>query len=405
MSGTAPDREKPRQILFVQAADAAFYPPIIHAAGLMAETGWRVCVLSAPIAGTKLEFPRSPGIELRRTPARPSHVMTRAAYATYMAAAVRFAGVRRPDIVYASDPLGAGPGLLAARLAGARLVYHEHDTPNPGALHPFAARLRRMAACRAAAVVFPNEMRARIARAELGVPDDRLHVVWNMPRRAELPPWEEGPDEPLLLYYHGNVSPVLLPEPVIEAVRQFGGRARLLIAGYEAPGASGYIKHLLRYGQPGPDSPIHYLGPFPRGDLLGVAARAHVGITVLAGDADNFNIRYLAGASNKPFDYMAAGLALLVSDLPDWRSMLVAPGYARSCDPADPASIKAALSWFIDHPEARRAMGMRGRARIAADWNYDTAFPAVIASALQAPAISGNRPARTAGGTLADRIG
>ena len=77
---------------------------------------------------------------------------------------------------------------------------------------------------------------------------------------------------------------------------------------------------------------------------------------------------------------MAAGLALLVSDLPDWRAMFVAPGYALPCNPTDPASIKAALGWFIDHPEARRDMGMRGRAKIAVEWNYDTAFRGVIGS-------------------------
>ena len=72
---------------------------------------------------------------------------------------------------------------------------------------------------------------------------------------------------------------------------------------------------------------------------------------------DDLNIRHLTGASNKAFDYMAAGLALLVSDLPDWHAMFVAPGYALACDPADPASLKAALGWLLDHPEARRRHG------------------------------------------------
>lgn len=54
---TVKDRVRHRLVLFVQAAEAAAYPPIIHAAGLMAEAGWRVCVLSAPIAGMDLEFP------------------------------------------------------------------------------------------------------------------------------------------------------------------------------------------------------------------------------------------------------------------------------------------------------------------------------------------------------------
>ncbi len=394
-----------RRVLFVQAADAAAYPPIIHAACLMAEAGWLVSVLSAPICGSGLAFPRHPGIELRLTATRPSHVMTRAAYAAYASAAARLAVGLRPDLVYASDPLGAGPGLLAARLAGAALVYHEHDTPKPGALHPFLARLRRAAARRAAAVIFPNEARARIGRDELGISQSRLHVVWNMPRRCELPVLENKPDDPLLLYYHGNVSPVLLPETVVGAVRQLGGRARLLIAGYEAPGAAGYIEHLLRRGRPEPDSPVRYLGPIPRSDLLGVAARAHVGLAVIPRDTDDLNLRHLTGASNKVFDYMAAGLALLVSDLPDWRAMLVDPGYALPCDPADPASIKAALGWLIDHPEARGEMGARGRAKIVADWNYDTAFRRVIGLIVDRPEKRGKGVTSIDAGTLNQGVG
>lgn len=380
-----PNAGKPRHVLFVQAADAASYPPIIHAANLMAEAGWRVCVLSSPIAGSGLGFRGQPGIDLRLTSPRPSHAMTKRAYAVYAATAARLAVERRPEIIYASDPLGAGSGLLAARLSGALLVYHEHDTPAPGTLHRWLARLRRTAARRATAVILPNEARARIVRDELGIADDRLRVVWNMPRRSELPALEARPDEPLILYYHGNISPVLLPETIAEAVRQSGGRARLLIAGYEAPGAPGYIRRLLRLCQPGPDPPVQYLGPIPRHDLLAAAARAHVGLAVVRGETGDLNIRHLAGASNKPFDYMAAGLALLVSDLSDWRSLYVAPGYALSCNPIDLASVRVALGWFIDHPEARKDMGARGRTRIAIEWNYDTAFRRAIGSVIFDP--------------------
>jgi spore maturation protein CgeB len=91
------------------------------------------------------------------------------------------------------------------------------------------------------------------------------------------------------------------------------------------------------------------------------------------------NMRNMTGASNKPFDYMAAGLALLVSNLPDWREMFMVPGLARACDPADPDSIDTTLRWFLDHPEKRRTMAELGRSKIEAEWNYDTAFAPVMA--------------------------
>ena len=106
--------------------------------------------------------------------------------------------------------------MLAARLAGSRLVYHEHDSPGPGALRPSIARLRAMAARSAALVVFPNEQRARMAQAELGFAPDRLRIVWNLPRRAELPLLRSIPEPPLIVYYHGNISPDPLPETVVD---------------------------------------------------------------------------------------------------------------------------------------------------------------------------------------------
>jgi len=86
----------------------------------------------------------------------------------------------------------------------------------------------------------------------------------------------------------------------------------------------------------------------------------------------------MTGASNKAFDYMAAGLPLLVSDLDDWCQMFVHPGYARVCDPTDPNSIAAALLWFVDHPRERREMAQRARAKIEIEWNYDRIFAPVM---------------------------
>jgi glycosyltransferase involved in cell wall biosynthesis len=204
-----------------------------------------------------------------------------------------------------------------------------------------------------------------------------------MPRRAELPPLDTKPEAPLVLYYHGGISPDLLPTAVVEAVLRLRGRACLRIVGYEAPGAAGYVQRLIEAGGASNSmGVVDYAGQIPRADLVATAAQAHVGLALIpiTCRGSDLNIRHLTGASNKVFDYMAAGLALLVSDRPDWRDMFVGPGYARACDPTDPASIAAALAWFLDHPAERRAMGASGRAKIAAEWNYDSAFEPVMSA-------------------------
>jgi glycosyltransferase involved in cell wall biosynthesis len=90
------------------------------------------------------------------------------------------------------------------------------------------------------------------------------------------------------------------------------------------------------------------------------------------------NLKYMLGASNKVFDYMASGLAVLVPELPDWIGCFVDPGYGRSCNPADSRSLAAQLQWFAANPDRRRDMGTKARMKIEADWNYEKAFAPVL---------------------------
>jgi len=86
----------------------------------------------------------------------------------------------------------------------------------------------------------------------------------------------------------------------------------------------------------------------------------------------------MTGASNKPFDYMACGNALLVSDQPDWTKMFVAPGYGLACDPEDSESIASALRTLLEQPIKRTAMGQLGRERIINDWSYEKQFAPLL---------------------------
>ena len=347
---------------------------------LMAEAGWEVTFLSAPIDGDELALNPHPRIKIHAVRTRPSHVMGKVDYTMYAAAAAQLALRLRPNVVYASDPLGAGPGFLAARLAGATLVYHEHDSPSAGALHPILARMRTAAARAAQLIVFPNEERAHFAQRELRFCGNKLHIVWNVPRRAELVASAATAAPPLIIYYHGSITPERLPETVALAVRRMAGRVRLRIAGYEAPSARGYIRHLVGSGTcASAGAPVEYLGMIPlRTDLLAEAARAHVGLSLMPFNSDDLNINHMAGASNKPFDYMAAGLALLVSDLPDWTRMFVEPGFARAADPTSADSLFAALGWFVNHARERQEMAARGQAMIESTWNYETVFAPLL---------------------------
>ena len=369
-----PERET--RVLFVQATEAGGYPPILHAASLFASAGAKVAILNAPVAGYELTVPTVLGVSVRNIVTRPSHLMPKLVYLRYVGAAAGLAATFRPNVVYASDPLGAGPGLLAARLANARLVYHEHDTPRPGSLDARIARLRKAAARKASFVIFPNAERAQLAQSELGFRDDQSRIVWNVPLRTELPELRSAHSSEITVLYHGSITPERLPESVIAAIAETGTRLRLI--GYEVQGAKGYVARLLEIGKRFGQNVVEYLGQISRDRLLLEAARADVGLALLPLNPEDVNLRYMLGASNKVFDYMASGLALLVPELPDWIECFVHPGYGRSCNPSDTRSLVAQLAWLTANPAARQSMGVKARAKIETDWNYEKAFAPVL---------------------------
>jgi glycosyltransferase involved in cell wall biosynthesis len=379
-----------RRVLFVQITEAGGYPPIINASRVMALAGWEVMILNAPIAGHNLRVPPHPRISMQSISERSSHVLRPRDLLRYVGAAARAATTFRPDVVYASDPFAAGPALIAAKLAGATLVYHEHDTPNPGSLNPRIASLRVRAARKATLVVFPNAARAKIAQQELGFRDDQMRIVWNVPRRDEVPDREVATCLPLELHYHGNISPQLLPESAIDALQICTRPWRLRVIGYESPGSSGYALRLVERGGQWGGPRVVYSGQVSRDRLLAEATQASVGLALLPTCAGDVNLTHIIGASNKVFDYMAAGLALLVPNLPDW-IQFVESGLGRACNPADVHSISAQLDWFAEHPEECRAMGETGRRKIEQEWNYEQAFQPVLLVLDEA-----TRPARIA---------
>lgn len=368
-----------RRVLFLQATEPGAYPPLINAASLMADDGWDVTFLSAPVKSLDLSVPPHPRITVRTIRTRPSHVMKPAAYAGYVTAAVAHAVRLLPKVVYASDPLGALPGLLAARTTGATLLYHEHDTPAAATLQPVIRIARQLAARAAHFVIFPNAERAYLAQTQLRFAPERLRVVWNLPRLRELPPLVDNCEPGLVLYYHGSITPDRIPDSLVRTLPRFMGAVRLRIAGYEAPSACGYLRHMLEIGRgPGGAALVHFEGLLQRDEALRQACSAHVGLALMPKTSSDINMCHMVGASNKAFDYMAARLAVLVADLPEWRRVFVESGYARPCDTESTDSIEFALRWFLENAEQRKSMATSARRRIEEDWNYDSMFAPVL---------------------------
>jgi glycosyltransferase involved in cell wall biosynthesis len=370
------------RILYIQYTNPAAYPPLEHSSRFLAAMGWRVVFLGVRIPQTdRIELAPNPRIAVHHLGSIGTGWRQRLHYVTYAAWVLVWTLLWRPRLIYASDPLVCPIVLLLSFIPGLAVVYHEHDSPQPptntSVRERLKSRARRALARRAWLRVLPNETRAVHFRSSV-VDREPTLCVWNCPRRDEVgPPRLDQPGGALRVLYHGSIVPSRLPLHLLQALR--GLPVTLEVIGYETQGHFGYVQELLRYARSlGVADRVQVRPAMRRHELMVLSRTADIGLSFMPAIPDDQNLRWMAGASNKPFDYLAAGMAVLVSDLPEWRRMYVDPGYGLACRAEDPHDVASAFRWLVDHPVELRAMGERGRQRIVTDWNYETQFAPVI---------------------------
>lgn len=373
-----------QRIVYFLYTNPAAYPPLERSTRLLADAGWDVLVLGLVRPGTEaLRFPPHPRICERNTFNDTTGWRLRLHYVWFVVWVIGWTLRWRARWVYASDILSCPVALLLSLVPGIHVLYHEHDEPaeRPGLIAFGQRMLRRLTARRADLRVLPNADRADFFERTISDGKPALRV-WNCPSVTEVgPPRTDQPagGEALRVVYSGSVTPERLPIAFLEAMACLRDRVRLRVVGYATIGHPRYIEQLeqvatrLRIA-----SDVEFVGVLPRHRLHEVWDEADVGLALHPVETSNNN-RWMVGASNKPFDYMANGLALLVTDAADWRNAFVASGFGLACKSGDSESLADALRWLAEHPAETRAMGERGRQQIAKQWNYETQFQPVMA--------------------------
>jgi glycosyltransferase involved in cell wall biosynthesis len=186
------------------------------------------------------------------------------------------------------------------------------------------------------------------------------------------------PSKNLSVVYHGVVSKERIPPTVISAIASVPG-ATLTIIGYETVGSVGYADQLVELSRElAIDDRIDFMGPLPRAELLREGLRHDVGLVWVPRRSQYINLATAVGSSQKVFDYLACGLALIVPNTSEWEEFIVAPGYGLSSDFLDVSQLTAALTYLRDDRELTGRLGAAGRKRVLEDWNFETQFAPVF---------------------------
>lgn len=394
------------RILYVQYTNPAAYPNLAQGATQLADAGADVLFLGVDSDAVRaFTLAPHPRIACELFEADPKGWALKWHFVRFTAWIVTRALDYKPDYVYASDIMAAPAGWLLSTLLGVPLIYHEHDRFDPAGASLFmraCLAARRRAGHAAVVNVFPSEGRRAHFCADTGVAPDRCLVVWNCPSarfiRSEPPP---ARPQGLRVLFYGSINPLRVPPSVVQALAKTPDVV-LRVIGFESGDSIGYSGRLRRDADAlGVGDRLELLGPISRhAELFLQADGCDVGHACLPTRSDDANMQTMAGASNKAFEFLARGLPLVVSPLPDWEAMFVAPGYAVTCEVENADSLAAAWQWYLADPARRQSMGERGRQRVQAEWNHERQFTPVRALLMGGATA---RPAPPGRGSAQDR--
>jgi glycosyltransferase involved in cell wall biosynthesis len=98
-----------------------------------------------------------------------------------------------------------------------------------------------------------------------------------------------------------------------------------------------------------------------------VLARARVGLIPLHPIGN-----YVEAYPVKLFEYMAAGLPVIATDVPLWRAVLERHGCGVCVPHGSPRRLGEAIGALLDDDERARGMGERGRAAAVEHYSWET---------------------------------
>lgn len=358
------------------------YPPIVNSTRLLAQAGYAIDILCRNDGQDwRIEYPATATV--RRLPDT-----SRRTWAAYMAFVWRVWRQARPEAaVFVGHDMH---GLLPARLLASRyrrpLIYHCHDFALEHDRLAWGGRLvaafERRWAHTADLVLVPDAERGEIIRKALQLPRAPL-IVANAP--LQVPPPSQRLQQSLEALGHrwqrivlrqGQVGPGHALEATIRSIPFWQSDTwGLAILGGGDPG----FKRVLRQLAAGlrVQSRVAFLPAVPYDEVLQFTVGADLGHGLY--EPAHVNNVYIATASNKLMEYMAAGIPLLTSDRIGLRDLVSRYACGVVADESDPQSIAQAVNQLLADPEQAQQMGANGRRAFSEVFCYEKQFAPVLA--------------------------
>jgi glycosyltransferase involved in cell wall biosynthesis len=296
---------------------------------------------------------------------------------------------RRFDVVWANDYSTLFPAERVARASGAKFVYDSHeiwletvnqffptDAPPLKQLafrtiiwvaRAIGKRVERRLASRTDVIITTNQSHAEVLGKRLGRAD--IGVVLNTPEVSDLRPSEKiqselglAPADRIVLY-QGSMNPGRGLQELVASARHLPEGIRLVMLG------PGMLETSLRKAaqDAGLEGRVFFLDAVPQPELHEWTSSADLGVLIL----EPINLSKRLALANKIFEYMAAGIPILATDLPENRRILEQCDCGWLVTSWTPPVLAEHIARIFAQPEEMQRRGENGRRWFETRYNWE----------------------------------
>jgi glycosyltransferase involved in cell wall biosynthesis len=291
---------------------------------------------------------------------------------------VRAICAQRPDVVHAHDAAMLLPGLVGARVAGARLVYDSHELATSVPYRDrawawFVATIERLAIRRAAFVITVSDGIADelVARYRLR---RRPTVLRNVSALDDVAAGSGGGLRDHLS--DGATASIVLHqgapavdrgcEALVGALCHLPSDVHVVFLGSGEPAFAAELVALAQ--RHGVENRMRLVDSVGLDQLLAWTRQADVGVALLEDTCLNHRL----ALPNKLFEYIAAGVPVVVSDLPELRGIVNHYNIGWTAAPGDPRAIAQAIGQALDARGDPRLHENLARAAAELRWSQES---------------------------------
>jgi glycosyltransferase involved in cell wall biosynthesis len=277
----------------------------------------------------------------------------------------------KPDIVHFHDPELIPVGFVC-KMMGLKAVYDVHESvPETIMKREWLPRWTRKIVSivmdgveKIAGLAFDYIVAATPSIGKR-FPKSRTVLVQNFPIKGELTTinseqYEKRPQE---FVYIGGITRERAALEMVQAISSLGFQtnAKLNFVGNFRP-----VELQKELEKKSGWNSVVFHGWADRTQMAKLLGRVRAGL-VLFHPAPN----HIDSQPNKLFEYMSAGLPVIASDFPLWRTIVDGVQCGLLVDPQDPNDIAHAMQWILENPEKAKQMGKNGKRAVEETYNWE----------------------------------